>query len=213
MVRSGLISKSGLAPGGNRSRTSNRGFTFTTAVGVVVGVHNRTADGRSPAHVALSAGLADFHVLVVHVAYLADGGHAVYGNVSQLAGRQSQKSHVVFLGHQLSHVAGGPGQLGALAGIQLNVVNEGTGGDIGQRQSVAGLDIRRGAGDYRVADLQAVGGDDISFLAVLILDQGDESGTVRIVFQGLDRSRYVKLLTLEIDDAVFSTVWRTVILP
>ena len=85
-------------------------------------------------------------------------------------------------------------------------MNEGTGGDIGQRQSIAGLDIRRGAGDYRVADLQAVGGDDISFLAVLILDQGDESGTVRIVFQGLDRSRYVKLLTLEIDDAVFSTV-------
>ena len=44
------------------------------------------------------------------------------------------------------------------------------------------------------------------FSPVLILDQGDESGTVRIVFQGLDRSRYVKLLTLEIDDAVFSTV-------
>ena len=85
-------------------------------------------------------------------------------------------------------------------------MNEGTGGDIGQRQSVAGLDIRRGAGDYCVAHLQAVGGDDISFLAVLIFDQGDESGTVRIVFQGLDRSRYVKLLTFEIDDAIFSTV-------
>ncbi len=61
---------------------------------------------------------------------LADGGHAVYRNVSQLAGRQSQKSHAVFLGHQLSHVASGTGQLSALAGIQLDVVDEGTGRDI-----------------------------------------------------------------------------------
>ena len=79
--------------------------------------------------------------------------------------------------------AGCAGQLGALAGIQLHVVDEGTGGDIGQGQSVAGLDVGVSAGDNLVADLQAVGGDDVALLAVLILNQGDESGTVGVVLQ------------------------------
>ena len=156
MVRSGLISKSGLAPRGNRSRTSNRGLTFTTAVGVVVGVHNRTADSRSPAHVALSAGLTDFHVLVVHVAYLADGGHAVHRDVSQFAGRQSQESHVISLAISWAMLPAARASCAPLRG-KAHVVNEGTGGDIRKRQSVAGLNIRRGAGDHCVATFRPLG--------------------------------------------------------
>ena len=85
MVRSGLISKSGLAPGGNRSRTSNRGFTFTTAVGVVVGVHNRTADGRADTHVTFSTCFTDINKVVLCVSYDTDGSAAVQRTHSHLA--------------------------------------------------------------------------------------------------------------------------------
>src|SRR6185437_7530723 len=43
-------------------------------------------------------------------------------------------------------------------------------------------------------------------LAVVILDQRDESRTVRIVFETLDRADDVELATLEIDDAVRTLV-------
>ena len=41
---------------------TDRALTFTTAVGVVVRVHDGTADGRTDAHVALAAGLTDVNV-------------------------------------------------------------------------------------------------------------------------------------------------------
>ena len=82
------------------------------------------------AHVALAAGLAEVHVLVVDVAHLADGGHAVDGHVAQLAGGQADQGVLAFLGHQLGHVAGAAHQLGALAGVQLDVVDDGTHRDV-----------------------------------------------------------------------------------
>ena len=117
-------------------------LAFAAAVGMVVRVHNRAAHGGSPAHMALSAGLTDLYVLMVNIADLADSGHAVYADIAQLAGRQAEKSHAVFLSHKLSHVAGCTSQLSALAGIQLHIVEEGTNRNIVQRQSIAGLDIR-----------------------------------------------------------------------
>ena len=81
------------------------------------------------------------------------------------------------------------GQLRALAGIELHVVDEGTGGDVGQGQGVAGLDVGLGAGGDDVAHLQADGGDDVALLAVFILKQGDMGAAVGIVLQGLRRWR------------------------
>ena len=78
---------------------------------------------------------------MIDVADLADGSHAVFGNVAQLAGGKPQQRHAVFLGHQLRHDAGGSRQLRALAGIQLYVVDKGTHGNVLQGQGIAGLDV------------------------------------------------------------------------
>ena len=91
-------------------------------------------------------------------------------NISQLAGGQSQQSHAVFLSHQLSHDAGGTGKLSALAGVQLNVVDEGTDGDVGKRQCVAGLNICIAAPETTVSPtFRPLRSDDVSLLAVLVL--------------------------------------------
>src|SRR5699024_8673261 len=89
LLLAGLITQGRLAPRSDRARTANGALALATAVGVVVGVHNRAAHGGPPAHVALPAGLADFHVLMVDVGDLADGSHAALGNVAQLAGGQA----------------------------------------------------------------------------------------------------------------------------
>ena len=63
------------------------------------------------AHVTLAAGLTDVHILVVDVAYLANGSHAVQLHIAQLAAGQTDHAVLAFLGHQLGHVASGAGQL------------------------------------------------------------------------------------------------------
>ena len=95
---------------------------------------------------ALAASLAQVDVLVVEVRNNADGGDAVQTNVAHLAGGQTNQSVTIFLSHQLSHNASGTDQLAALAGIQLDVVDHGTDGDVLEGQGVAGLDVGVGAG-------------------------------------------------------------------
>mgnify|MGYP000081025704 CR=1 FL=1 len=74
MMLASLETQSGLAPGSHRTGVANRCAALATAVGVVAGVHNGTADGRTPTHVALAAGLTELDVLVLKVADLADAG-------------------------------------------------------------------------------------------------------------------------------------------
>ena len=156
------------------------------------------AAARANAHVTLAAGLAQVDVLMVNVGNDADGGDAVQTNVAHLTGRQTNQSVAVLLRHQLSHDASGTDQLAALAGVELNVVDHGTNGDVLEGQSVAGLDVRVGASHNGVADLQAVGSQDVALDAVGVLDQSDESRTVGIVLQGLDGRGDVKLVPMKL---------------
>lgn len=184
---------------------------------MVAWIHNGTAYGWSPTHVAFTASFTDRYVFMVDVAYLANGCHAGYRNVSQLAGWQSDQRHVAFFCHQLSHDAGCARKLCALAWVKLNVVDEGTNRDVGQRQSVAGLDVCVSARLDNIADLQAVWSDDVSLLAVLVLNQRDVSGAVRVYSRVSTVAGMSTLLRLKSMMRYFLLLppprWRTVILP
>lgn len=166
-----LIAECGLAPRSAGTGSTDRALALTAAVRVVVRVHDGAADGGSPAEVTAAACLTDLDILVVNVANLADCCHAGSGNVSQLARGQTKKGVCAFLSHELCGVARRSCQLTASAGIKLNVVNESTGGDVGQGKCVADLDIGIGACDNRVAHCEACGSEDVSLLAVGILKQ------------------------------------------
>ena len=61
---SGLLAQSRLAPGRNRTRTTNGGLALTTTMRVVVRVHDRAADVRPNAFMPGFAGLAQADVAV-----------------------------------------------------------------------------------------------------------------------------------------------------
>ena len=206
MMLASLVAKSGFAPGGNRSGTANRRFAFAAAVGMVVRVHNRAAYGRSPAHVTFTACFTKRNVLMVDVADLTDAGDAVDVDVALFAGGKSYESVAAFLSHQLSHVAGCTDELSALASVKLDCVDEGTNGDICQRQSVAGLDISVSAVSDDMADFDSIGSEDVSLLAVFVLNQSDECAAVGIVLDGLNGCVHADFIAFEIDNAVFGSV-------
>ena len=104
MLGAGLVTQSRLTPRGDRAGTADRGLAFTTTVRVIARVHDGTANLRSPAHVALAAGLTDLLVGVVDVTDLTDGGHAVHRNVAHFGGGQADHRQVAFLRHQLRQV-------------------------------------------------------------------------------------------------------------
>ena len=139
---SGLQTQSRFTPRSNRARTSNRRFTFTTAVRMVARVHNRTSDRRSPAHMAFSSGLTNGNVLMIQITDLADSCHTIHTDQAYFAGRKPYLCVVAFFCHQLCRCACGSHQLAAFTGHQLNVVDQRTNRDELDLHRVTRLDVR-----------------------------------------------------------------------
>ena len=169
---------------------------------MVARVHDDAADLRPLAHVAGAAGLAEVLVLVVEVADLADRGHAPDADPADLARRQPDLGVVALLGEELGRRAGGPDDLAALAGDELDVVDRRAERDVGDRQGVAdaGLGVR--PGDDDVADLQPVGQQHVALLAVAVVEQPDARRAVRVVLDRGEAGGHADLVALEVDPAV-----------
>ncbi|MPL95839.1 hypothetical protein SDC9_42012 [bioreactor metagenome] len=201
LVRASLLALGVLAPRGHRG-TATRGPAFTTAMRVVDRVHRDAADGRTHALVAHTTGFTEVLVRVVGVRHGTDGGHAFLTHDAQLARREADLGIAAVTADELGVGAGRTGQLTALARLQLDVVHDRTDRHARERHRVARLDVVLQARENGVAHGEALRRQDVGELAVLVLDQRDEGGTVRIVFDPLDDRRNVELATLEIDDAV-----------
>src|ERR1039458_4937592 len=87
LVVARLVAPRRLAPRGHRM-TAARGLALAAAVRVVHRVHAHAAVGRANALPAVASGLADGYILMVRVAYLANGRHALGQHFAGLAGGQ-----------------------------------------------------------------------------------------------------------------------------
>ena len=128
-------------------------------------------------------------------------GHAAVQDHTQLTRAEADLGVAGVTADQLGIGPGRTGQLGTLARLHLHAVDDGADGDGAQRHGVARLHVGLFTGHDRVARLQALRRDDVGLFAVLIRDEGDEGGPVRIVFQTLD-GRDSELPALEVDLAV-----------
>ena len=144
------------------------------------------------------------------VADLADRGTAAGVDVTDFSGRQAQLGVDAILRDQANRHSGGAGQLGATTRTDLDGVNDGTGGDVLQRQVVAGLDVSTGTRLDDVALVQLVRRNDVALGAVQEVQQRDASRTVRVVLDvsdlGVDA---VFVVTTEVDHAVLALVATT----
>lgn len=134
-----LITQCFLSPWRNRRPSHPVTAAVTAAMRVVGGIHYDTADSRPDAFAPSAAGLTDFDILVLFIAYNTNCGHAVGVNHPDFAARQADLSVVFFFGHQLGTAAGRADQLGAAAWLHLDGVYLGASGDIFERHAVASL--------------------------------------------------------------------------
>src|SRR3954447_7018397 len=198
---SGAIAHRGLAPRG-LGRHPRRGLAFATAMRMVARVHDDPTDLRALAHVPGAAGLAEVLVLVVEVADLTDRGHAAHRDPPHLPRGESHGRELAFLREELGGHAGGPDDLAALAGDELDVVDRGAERDVRQRQRVADPGLGRRTGDDDVTDLQTVRQEHVALLAVPVVQQADPRRAVRVVLDRRETGGHVELVALEVDLAV-----------
>ena len=182
--------------------TARRGPALTTTMRVVDRVHRRAAVMRLAAQPAIATGLADLLVLVVGVGHRTDRRHAFGAHHAQLAGHQLDLRIATVLADQLREGAGRTGQLAAGADLELDVMDDRAHGNGRERHRIARLDVDARAGDHRIANLQALRRQNVGQLAIGILDQRDEGGAVRVVFQTLDGRGDIVFATLEVDQTV-----------
>src|SRR6185312_1726349 len=201
LVRPGFLALGRLAPRRHRV-AATRGAAFTTAVRMVDRVHDDAAVVRTTAEPAGAARLADRDVHVVRVRHRTDGAAATAVHQTLLTRIQTQDDVVLIATDDLGVGAGGTCELAALADLHLDVVDDGADRHVAERHDVARLHVDVVAGHHGVADGETLRRQDVGLLTVLILDQRDERGAVRIVFQPLDNGRHVCLPALEIDVAI-----------
>ena len=139
---------------------------------------------------------------MIDVGDLADSGEAGFRDIANFAARELDLAELAVLGDQFGTGTSGTSDLGALARLHLDVVDDGVQRDVAQRNGVTHAELGTFARLQHVADLDTGRGDDVAALAVLVLDQGDAGGAVRIVFDCLDDAGDASELTLEVDQAV-----------
>src|SRR6266481_2364443 len=105
LVIARLVAAGRLAPGCNRVASAGS-LALTTAMWMVNRVHGHAAIHRLLAQPDIPSGFADGHVLVVHVADLSNGRHAIDQYFTGLARRQLDQRVFAFLRHQLRGTSG-----------------------------------------------------------------------------------------------------------
>src|SRR4051812_40687318 len=140
VLRAGALAERRHAPRGDRMPAALR-LALAAAVRVVDRVHGGSAHGRALAEPAAAARLADRDVPVLDVPDLADGRAAGEHDATHLAGRQAQRGVATVLRDELHAGTCGARHLAALAGLELDVVDECAGRDVLERQRIAGLDV------------------------------------------------------------------------
>ena len=202
---------SGLAALGQyASRTARvpaaRCAAFTATHGMADGIHGRSAIVRTTAHPSLSASFAEANIHVVGIADDTDGCPALGADTTDFTGWQRDLGPLALTSGQRGAGAGTAAKLTASSRLKLQIVHRHSQRNAAKRHAVADARLGIGSADKAIAGLQAIGSENVSFFAILILEQGDARGTVWIVFDRHDRSPNTVFLPLEINEAIHALV-------
>src|SRR5262245_30125355 len=172
------------------------------AMRMVDRVHRDAPVMRHAALPALPASLADRGIHVVGVGDGPYGRHASAMHQALLR-RVEPKDHVVLIATDDLRIAAGRARdLTALPDLDLDIVDDGSDRNIGERHGIAGLYVGVLGRNHGIARGKALARQDIGQLAVLILDQRDEARAVRIIFQTFDGRRDIEFPATEIDPPI-----------
>src|SRR5215472_8343198 len=147
----------------------------------------------------IPAGLADHDILLVGVGHRTDRRAALGTYHAQLTRREAQQGVALITADQLRISAGSASDLAAFPRLHLDVVDNRSDRHAPHRHRIARLDVDPLAGHHGVPSLESLRRQNIGELSILVADQRDKRGTVRVVFEPLHGRRHIEFGALEID--------------
>ena len=181
-------------------------FTFTAAVRVIVGVHDRTAHRRTGTEVTGLTRFAHADDLVFEISDLTDRRLASHGNESHFAGRHFDCRIRALFCHDLRRDTRASCDLTAATGLHLDIMDHRTDRDVRKRKRVADFDIGFLSAENLVADVQTDGSENVSLFAVRIDEERNVRAAVGIVLNALNRCGNAVFVPLKINDTVLSLI-------
>ena len=175
---------------------------FTTAHRVVDGVHDNATVARTTAEVTAAAGFTAHLEVVLGVADDTDGSAASLKDHAHLAAGHLDDGVLVVARHQLGIGTSGTHHLGTLAGTELDVVNQRAERNLSKQKGVTHFGGHAFTGHHGLADLEALGAEDVALLAVGIAHKGDARAAVGVILDGLHHGGDTILRALEVDEAI-----------
>jgi hypothetical protein len=149
---------------------------------MVIWVHCRTTNRWPDTQVSLAPSLAELDMTVLDIANLSNRRQTVLVNQTLLTRWQSDRSiSSIFFHQNLGRCTSSPDHLTASANLHLDVVNERALGNIPERQCITRLDFCSCTANDGVIDVQTKRSDNVPFLPIQVVDQGDSSRPVGII--------------------------------
>ena len=140
------------------------------------------------------------------IADLADRRIAVLKDQPNFTGRESEMSILSFFGNQLSIRSCRTSELAAFSQLQFDVMNQSPCRNISEREAIPRFDIGGRAGDHAIRHLQLRRSQDVSLLAIGIVEQSNPRRSIGVIFNGSDLGRDLSLVPFEIDHPISSLV-------
>jgi hypothetical protein len=150
----------------------------------------------------LSACLTNFNVLAVGITQSANCGSAIFVNHPHLTTRQKDSDPITFFCHYLCGASSTSGQLAALAGGHLNIMNLKAYRNRLHRHCITDAGFTNWAAPHQSSYLYTQWGQYISFFAVSIVQQGYKTASVGVILNRCNFARNAIFIAFKIDYTV-----------
>lgn len=192
----------GFAPRRLGMLQSDGRVSLASSVRVIDCVHGLTEHLRLLPEPAIATGLPDGDEMVIGIADRSDGCETNRADLAHLATGQLHDSIRNVEADQNGAGSRGADDLSSAAGLQLDVVDAIPDRHMLQTHAVAGLHLRAIGTDDLIVNLESLGSQHITLLAVAVVHQRNVGGTIGIVLDGGDAPDHTLLVDLlEIHEA------------
>jgi hypothetical protein len=180
--------------------------TFTTAMRVIDWIHRRSANVRTPAKPSLAASFSKPNRHVIGIPNFSERGSTSRRDTPNLAAWQTNLSPIRFPRNQRGIRTSTAAHSPAATRQQFDAMNIASQRDVLQRQAVANIRRRIRATLQPITNLQIVGSQNVTLLAVDVMQQGNPGTAVRIVFNRRHFGRHAIFVSPKVNQPILSLV-------
>jgi hypothetical protein len=143
---------------------------------------------------------------MLEITHLTDRSITVLDDESNFARWEFDMSILSLLGHQLTRSACASNDLPTLSDFQFDIVYQRARRYVSKGKSIAGLDVGRRTCNHLVSYPELIRSQDIAFLSIRIVKQGNPGGPIRVILNRSHMGRDLSFVTFEIDDPILFLV-------